>query len=300
MPDLPDLFPGFATHTITNDGLNIHARVGGSGPALLCLHGYPQTHVCWRRVAPVLAQNFTVVAMDLRGYGTSSAPPGDSGHTLYAKRAMASDGIALMRALGFDKFHVMGHDRGARVAYRMALDSPKAVDKLILLDIIPTIEQWDAMTARRAISSYHWQFLAQPAPLPETLIEAAPHFYLDWTIKSWTKDRSVAAMGDEAMVHYRALFDDRQRIHALCEDYRAGATFDRQVDALDRDQGRKIAAPTLILWGSDYLGRGDVAPLEVWQRWCDSVVGQEIVSGHFLAEENPTDTAAAVLEFLES
>jgi haloacetate dehalogenase len=300
MTDLPDLFPGFAKHLIERDGLRFHARVGGNGPALLCLHGYPQTHVCWHRIAPRLAETFTVVAMDLRGYGESSAPAADGNPALYSKRAMARDGAGLMHALGHDSFHVMGHDRGARVAYRMALDLPDVIEKLILLDIVPTVEQWDGMNADRALRAYHWQFLAQPSPMPETLIGGHPTYYLEHTLASWTKDKTLDALAPEALQHYRRLFADRQRIHAVCEDYRAGADYDRKADAADREAGRTIAAKTLVLWGSHYLGQGAVSPLDVWRRWCDAVTGEEIVSGHFLAEENPQATAAAILAFLAS
>ena len=299
MPDLPELYTGFASHDIDIDGLRFHARSAGLGPALLCLHGYPQSHVCWHRLAPRLTHAYSVVVLDLRGYGRSSAPPGDASHVTYSKRAMAKDCVAVMRALGHDRFHVMGHDRGARVAYRLALDTPDAVQRLILLDIIPTVEQWDSTDARRAMTSYHWQFLAQPKPLPETLIEASAQFYLDATLASWTKDKTLDAFDADALTHYRALFADRQRIHAICEDYRAGATFDNTVDGQDRDAGRRIAAKTLVLWGSHYLGRSKTTPLDVWQRWCDDVDGAEIESGHFLAEENPEATAKAVLGFLE-
>ncbi len=300
MTEAADLFPGFATHVLDIDGLSFHARVGGSGPALLCLHGYPQTHACWHKLAPILAGDFTLIAMDMRGYGKSSAPASDDSHTQYSKRAMARDAVAVMQQLGYGQFHVMGHDRGARVAYRLALDTPEAVNRLVLLDIVPTIEQWDAMDANKALSGYHWMFLAQGYPLPEKLIGSHGEFYADWTLKSWTKDKTLAAFDPDALEQYRALFADRQRIHALCEDYRAGASFDRTVDEQDRADGRKISAPSLVLWGTNYLGLGKLNPLDVWQNWCHSVEGQAIDSGHFLAEENPGDTAAAVLSFLKS
>ncbi len=300
MKNSADLFPGFATDELTIDGLNFHARVGGSGPALLCLHGYPQTHACWHKIAPLLMQDFTLVAMDMRGYGQSSAPASDDSHVQYSKRTFARDAVAVMSQLGHARFHVMGHDRGARVAYRMALDTPEVVDRLVLLDIVPTVEQWDAMEADKALSGYHWMFLAQGYPLPETLISSHGTFYADWTLRGWTKDKTLAAFDPNALEQYRALFSNRQRIHAMCEDYRAGATFDRKVDEQDRADGRKIAAPSLILWGTDYLGRGKLNPLEVWKNWCARVEGQAIDSGHFLAEENPGDTAAAVRTFLMS
>ncbi|MEM8974408.1 MAG: alpha/beta hydrolase, partial [Pseudomonadota bacterium] len=248
----------------------------------------------------LLAQDFTIVAMDMRGYGKSSAPASDDSHTQYSKRTMARDAVAVMKQLGHTQFHVMGHDRGARVAYRLALDTPEAVNRLVLLDIVPTIEQWDAMDANKALSGYHWMFLAQGYPMPENLIGSHGTFYADWTLSGWTKDKTLAAFDPNALEEYRGLFADRQRIHALCEDYRAGASFDRKVDEQDRADGRKISGPSLVLWGTDYLGLGKLNPLEVWQNWCLSVEGQAIDSGHFLAEENPSDTAAAVLSFLKS
>ena len=295
---LPDLFPGFTSHRIPTKAGEIFARVGGAGPALLCLHGYPQTHVCWHRIAQQLAHRNTVIAMDLRGYGESSAPPGDPEHRVYSKRAMAEDALEVMRALGHERFIVMGHDRGARVAYRLALDHPAAVERLILLDILATADVWNATTAETAIKAYHWMFLAQPQPLPETLISSNPQFYADWTLKSWTRDKSLDVFAPEALAHYRALLSTPERVHAVCEDYRAGATFDRAADEADRTAGRKITCPTLVLWGSDYVGKGKINPLDAWRAWCTDVRGQSIVSGHFLAEENPAETMTALLQFL--
>ncbi|HUS97862.1 MAG TPA: alpha/beta hydrolase, partial [Hyphomicrobiaceae bacterium] len=290
---------GFSSSTIAVGDLRFFVRAGGSGPPLLCLHGYPETHACWHRVAPELAKSHTVIAMDLRGYGQSSAPTstGDN-HVQYSKRTMAADCVAVMQALGYDKFSVMGHDRGARVAYRLALDHSAVLDKLVILDILPTVEVWDALRAESALKSYHWAFLAQPAPMPETMISADPEFYIDHTLRSWTQDRSLERLDPGALAHYRSFICERPRIHAICEDYRAGATFDRAADAQDRDDGRKIEAPTLLLWGADYLGKGASNPLEVWQRWCTTLEGCEINSGHFLMEENPADTLSAVLPFL--
>ncbi|MGI9477172.1 MAG: alpha/beta fold hydrolase [Hyphomicrobiaceae bacterium] len=300
MSDLPELFAGFATHHIDIDGLSFHARVGGSGPPLLCLHGYPQTHACWHRIAPTLAKTNTVVAMDLRGYGQSAAPQSDADHITYAKRTMAADGVALMRALGHARFTVMGHDRGGRVAYRMALDTPEAIERVILVDIIATIDNWERMRAGSAIKSYHWPFLAQPEPLPETLIGSDPTYYLDHTLASWTKDRTLAAFDPGALAHYRAAINAPARIHAMCEDYRAGATYDWQADRESREAGARIAAPVHVLWAASYLTptKGHFDPIEVWRAWADSVTGTEIDSGHFLAEENPSATAAAILDFL--
>jgi haloacetate dehalogenase len=302
MSSLPDLFPGFRSETIVHDGLDFFVRVGGAGPALLCLHGYPQTHACWHRMAQALAEKFTVVAMDMRGYGRSAAPPGDAEHLTYSKRAMANDCIGVMRSLGFDKFHVMGHDRGARVGYRLALDHPGAIDRLVILDIIPTVEAFDRMRADSAHKSYHWLFLSQPRPLPETMITANPEYYLDYTLGDWAGARGQSGLGKlspDALEHYRALLRDPARVHAVCEDYRSGIFVDRPLDAADREAGRRLACPTLVLWGSEYLGKGAVGPLDVWKEWCVDVRGQEIRSGHFLAEENPDETLAAVLPFLD-
>lgn len=303
MSGLSELYPRFATHHFNNGVATLHARTAGSGPPLVLLHGYPQTHVCWHRVAPRLAETHTVVAMDLRGYGASSAPDGgglaDPKHEVYSKRTMARDVIAVMAALGHDRFAVMGHDRGARVAYRLALDSPEAVTRLVLLDILPTIEQWDNMRWQSALRAYHWAFLAQPFPLPETLIAGAPTHYVEHTLASWTRDGTLAALEPAALAHYHALLAAPARVHAVCEDYRAGATYDREADAADRAAGRLITTPTLLLWGSDYLGKGAVNPLDVWRRWCTDLRGGEIVSGHFLAEENPDAVLAAVRPFLD-
>ena len=193
--DLPDLFPGFETRFVVHDGLSFHCRIAGSGPALLCLHGYPQTHACWHRLAPQLTDDATVVVMDLRGYGLSDAlPPDGDDHATYSKRTMARDCVAVMQALGFDRFTVMGHDRGARVAYRLALDTPEAVDRVILLDIISTLDNWERMRWSSALKAYHWPFLAQPHPLPETLIAADPVYYLEHTLASWTKDGTLFAI----------------------------------------------------------------------------------------------------------
>jgi haloacetate dehalogenase len=298
--DLPDLFPGFETRLVAHDGLSFHCRVAGNGPALLCLHGYPQTHACWHRLAPQLTAEATVVVMDLRGYGLSDAPPPDGDdHATYSKRTMARDCVAVMQALGFDRFTVMGHDRGARVAYRLALDTPEVVDRVILLDIISTLDNWERMRWSSALKAYHWPFLAQPHPLPETLIAADPVYYLEHTLASWTKDGTLSAIDAGALEHYRAHMRSPARIRAMCEDYRAGASFDRLADLADRDAGRRIIAPLCVLWSSHYLNasKGDFDPREVWRHWADDVTGREIVSGHFLAEENPDDTAAAIRAF---
>jgi haloacetate dehalogenase len=295
---IADLFPGFAERRIRTPAAEIFLRTGGTGPALLLLHGYPQTHVCWHKIAGELARHATLVIPDLRGYGASSAPPGDAEHKTYSKRAMAEDCLAVMRALGHQRFMVAGHDRGGRVAYRLALDHPEAVRALLPVDILPTAEVWRRITAERALKSYHWAFLAQPHPMPETLISRDPVYYLEHTLKSWAGPRDLSPFSAEALAHYRALLREPERVHAVCEDYRAGAGIDRQLDEADMAAGRKITCPTLVLWGSTYLGGGAVSPLDVWKAWCTHVSGCEIASGHFLAEENPKDTLAALIPFL--
>jgi haloacetate dehalogenase len=299
MSRLPDLFPGFAERRIeTAAGIEIYLRTGGSGPPLLLLHGYPQTHVIWHKVAPGLASHCTLVIPDLRGYGASSAPMGDEAHELYSKRAMAEDCLTLMRELGHRRFMVAGHDRGGRVAYRLALDNPEAVAALIPVDIIPTAEVWRRITAQSAVRGYHWQFLAQPFPLPETLIGKDPVYYLEHTLSSWAGPRDLSPFAPEAMAHYRALLQNPASVHAVCEDYRAGASIDRVLDEADLSAGRRIACPTLLLHGS-YLPTGPAGtPLDIWRGWCTDVEAAFVPAGHFLAEENPKDTLAALIPVL--
>lgn len=297
---MADLFPGFAERRIRTAGAEIFLRTGGNGPPLLLLHGYPQVHVCWHKIAAELARHCTLVIPDTRGYGASSVPESDAEHIAYSKRVMAQDCIEVMRALGHERFMVAGHDRGGRIAYRLALDHPHAVTALIPVDIITTADAWQRTNARRALRAYHWAFLAQPHPLPETLIAAHPVYYLEHTLKSWAGTRDLTPFSAEALAHYRALLKDPARIHAVCEDYRAGATIDWQTDEADLAVGRKIACPTFVLWATEYLGRGGANPLETWKAWCPDLKGAAVRSGHFLAEENPEGTLAALIPFLAS
>ena len=289
-------FNGFSAHEIALGEATIFARVGGAGPPLLLIHGYPQSHLMWSRVAPSLAANHTVVAMDLRGYGRSSAPPSRNGER-YTKRVIAKDAVALMSALGHDTFAVAGHDRGGRVAYRLALDSPQVVTKIAVLDIVPTWEMWAGMDAARAMQVYHWMFLAQPEPMPETLINGAPDYYIDQKLASWCGDKSLRAFLPEALDAYRTAFRDPARVHATCEDYRAGATIDRALDEADRAAGRKIAAPLLALWGAKGIPAKGEDPLTAWRRWASDVRGAGIDAGHFLPEEAPEATGKALTAF---
>ena len=295
MTDLPDLFPGFASHWVDTPAGKLFARVGGSGPPLVLLHGYPQTHVEWHRVAPVLARTHTIVLPDARGYGWSTIPDSHDG-AQFTKRLMAADIVVLMEQLGHIRFGLIGHDRGARVAYRLALDHPGRVEKIASLDVVPTKVMWDNLNAAGALKAYHWTFLAQPEPLPETLIGGAPVDYCDWTLASWTKDRSLKPFDRGALSHYRAAFNDPKRIHAFCEDYRAGATFDRAHDAADLEAGRKITVPLLVLWGAAG-GFGGADPVATWRDWATNVRGQAIDCGHFPPEEAPEETAEALQRF---
>ncbi|MEL6287684.1 MAG: alpha/beta hydrolase [Pseudomonadota bacterium] len=301
-----DLFRGFETVTVAGAGADIFLRYAGNGPPLVLLHGYPQTHVHWHCLAPRLAETYSVFCLDLRGYGASSIPSDDAGdpahpHIAFAKRSMAADVIAVMRHFGHETFSVAGHDRGGRVAYRLALDYPEHVDRLLAFDIIPTIDVWEDMRWATSISAYHWPFLAQPAPMPETLILSNPEFYCDWTLASWTAQGSIDAFDPAALSVYRAQMADSARVHAMCEDYRAGATSDRLFDQADRDAGRRITVPTLALYSATYLvARAIKTPPEIWSGWAERVTGVDVDSGHFLAEENPGACLDAVAAFFKN
>jgi len=290
------LFPGSREHR--SRGTEIFARIGRSGPPLLLLHGFPQTHAMWHKLAPELMRRFTGIIPDLRGYGFSACPPNDAENFTYSKRAMGQDMRELMRELGHSRFSVVGHDRGGRVAYRMALDEPNAISCLTVLDIVPTYAMWHNFTVKLAMKTYHWLFLAQPHPLPEMLIEQAPVGFLDYTMASWTKSKDLSAFDPQAMAEYRLHYATPEHIHATCNDYRAGATYDLKADEADREANRKIACPTLALWGNAGIPSETEGPLEAWRQWCPHVEGCGIDSGHFLAEENPTETLDRLLPFL--
>lgn len=284
------MFDGFKLEMMDTDEVQIRVRHGGSGPPLLLLHGHPQTHAMWCKIAPRLARDFTVVAPDLRGYGRSAKPPSTPDHALYSKRAMARDQIALMRRLGFERFCVAGHDRGGRVGYRLALDHPAAVEKLAVLDIIPTAEVWRRADMKFALGYWHWAFLAQPRPFPEKFIAADPaEFY-------FCHPREIH--DPEAMADYLTCIGDPETIRAMCEDYRAGATCDVMADEADRGQ-RRIGCPLLVLWGArGAVGKWYDVPA-IWRDWADHVHGGEIDSGHFLAEEAPDPTYDALRAFFK-
>lgn len=296
MPDLADLFPGFDSKWISTSIGKMFARTGGSGPPLMLLHGYPQTHVMWHRVAPALAKSFNLVIPDLPGYGWSAAPEPDANHAPYDKRSMANVMIELMEQIGHVRFHLAGHDRGGRVAYRLALDHPERLVKLATLDIIPTWEMWERMDHTLAMKVWHWQMLAQKYPMPEMFITKAPVEYIDWKMATLTKSKDLSSLDPRAMAHYRAYMSDPTRIRATCEDYRAGYTTDRMNDEIDRNAGRKIAVPMLALWGT--AGIPDASgPLPIWRDWAKDVTGQPIDSGHYIPEENPDATVSALLDF---
>ena len=298
MPDpdadaLPRGFTDLRLSRTTVGEVSLRVRVGGSGPPLLLLHGYPETHLAWALVAGDLAEQFTVVAPDLRGYGDSTAPPRLPGHESAGKRAMAADCVALMAGLGFDRFDVAGHDRGGRVGYRMALDSPGAVRRLTVMDVVPTGEVWARADDRFALAYWHWGFLAQPYPVPERIVGRDPESFLfDAEFGGVIRGFPPAAVAD-----YARCARDPATVEAMCEDYRAGATCDRREDDEDRAAGRRIACPTQVLWA----GRGPLAvwydTLAVWRDWADDVTGRALDCGHFLVEERPREVLAALRAF---
>lgn len=286
------MFDGFTRQQITTQETTINLVRGGSGYPILLLHGYPQTHVCWHRIAPILAERFTVVCTDLRGYGDSAKPPSDPEHCAYSKRQMAQDQVEVMQRLGFNEFAVVGHDRGARVAHRMALDDAKKITKLALLDIIPTSTAFANVNKEMATAAFNWFFCIQPDGLPERLIGAEPAFYLQWILDHWCGTKGTLAA--EAVAEYRRCFDTAT-IRATCEEFRAAATIDLIHDEADKAQ--KIACPMLLLWSATGIwATYDV--LEAWRPRAEDVQGMSLDCGHFLPEENPERTAAELIRFL--
>jgi haloacetate dehalogenase len=288
------LFPGFSSDSVQVNGVEIPYVTGGSGPPLLLSHGHPQTRAIWHKVAARLAERFTVVASDLRGYGDAGKPPGLPDHSNYSKRAMALDQLDLMQRLGFATFSVVGHDRGARMAHRLAVDHPAAVERLMLLDIAPTLAMYEGTNMAFAAAYWHWFFLIQPAPLPETLIGANPEFYLrEFMGKRSAGLRPFAA---EAWQEYVRAMNDPACVHAMCEDYRAAAGIDLVHDRADRDAGRKLKLPLRILWGRHGVIERCFDPLNNWRSVADDVSGRALDCGHYIPEEAP----GPLLEEIES
>lgn len=286
---MTNFFPGFTQRRIETSGASIHLVTGGNGPPLLLLHGYPQTHAMWRKLVPRLAAEFTVVAPDLRGYGDSSKPPAGPDHANYAKRALAQDQVETMAQLGFDRFAVAGHDRGARVAHRLARDYPDRVERVAVLDIVPTLYRFETIDQKAATSSYHWFFLIQPGGLPERLIGAEPEFFLRSML------RPSAVFDDEIFAEYLRCYKNPETIRATCDEYRAGASIDLEHDRADR--GRRLAMPVLVLWGRRSSQGSGYDVLAIWRDHAENVRGQAIDSGHFLAEEAPEETYRALRDF---
>ena len=294
LADIP-LFPGFDVRDVDGAGARIRCVVGGAGPPLLMLHGYPQTHAMWHKVAPALAEHYTVVCADLRGYGDSSKPPGAPPHEAYSKRTMAADMVAAMRTLGHSRFRLVGHDRGARVAHRLCLDHPDAVERVAVLDISPTRIMFERTDQAFATAYYHWFFLAQPHDLPERLIGADPAYYLAIKMKRWSAGET-GFFDPRAWAEYERCFSDPATIHASCEDYRAAASIDLAHDRADPVQ--RVRCPLLVLWGAKGVVNRLFDPLNDWRSVADDVRGQVMPTGHYIAEEAPAATLAQLQAFL--
>ena len=289
----------FTAEEIQTGETSIFLCRAGSGPPVLLLHGFPQTHLMWRGVAPRLARDFTVVCADLRGYGRSGCPLSTPSHAPYAKRAMAEDMVRVMEHLGFPRFSVAGHDRGGRVAYRMALDHPDRIERLAVLDILPTETVWARADARFALAFWPWSLLAQPAPLPERILAASADAIVEDALRGWGSPAAV--FPPQVRAAYVEALRDRDHAHAICEEYRAAAGLDREHDKEDHAAGHRIACPVLVLWSA----RGalenwyveDSGPIALWQGWSDNVQGYALDAGHFFPEEAPDETAEALIRF---
>jgi haloacetate dehalogenase len=296
-----DWFDGFeARHHTLADGTRLFARCGGArdAPPLLLLHGFPQSHAMWHRVARRLAGHFFLVLPDLRGYGDSDKPPGAADHANYSKRAMAADMAALMTSLGHERFGLVGHDRGGRVAHRLALDQRERVTRLALIDIAPTLDMYAATDMRFASAYYHWFHLIQPQPLPERMIGGDAKFYLRWKLGGWGGTTGTDFIEPEALAEYERTFCTPEGIHAACEDYRASAGIDLEHDRASRAAGERIACPLLVLWGARGVVEKLFDPLALWRAQCGAALGgRAMPAGHFIPEELPAETAQALGDF---
>ncbi|BCF95606.1 hydrolase [Paraburkholderia sp. PGU19] len=291
-------FADFTPFRVTAGGVDIHGVKGGNGPPLLLLHGHPQSHLIWHRCVAQLAEHFTVIATDLRGYGASAKPPSDPTHAPYSKRAMAADQVDVMRHFGYERFLVCAHDRGARVAHRMALDFPDSVERLMLLDIAPTLAMYEATDRTFATLYFHWFFLIQPEPLPETLIEGNPDVYVDRVMGS--RHAGLAPFAPEVLAEYRKALRQPGAVHAMCEDYRASATIDLEHDRADIERGHKIACPLRVLWGAEGVVEKCFEPIAEWRKVARDVSGRSLPCGHYIPEEAPVDLVAEMLSFFEA
>ncbi|WDD95552.1 alpha/beta hydrolase [Burkholderia sp. FERM BP-3421] len=291
-------FEEFAPFRVDAQGVEIFGVKGGAGPPLLLLHGHPQTHMIWHRVAATLARHFTVIATDLRGYGASSRPESDARHTPYSKRAMAADQVEVMRHFGFKRFHVAAHDRGARVAHRMALDHPVQVERMLLLDIAPTLAMYEGTDRAFATAYFHWFFLIQPAPLPETLIDGRTDAYVEQLMGH--RAAGLATFAPEALAAYRDALRQPGAVHAMCEDYRASATIDLEHDREDLERGNKIGCPLRVLWGAQGVVARCFEPLEEWRCVARDVSGRALDCGHYIPEEAPVALIEEMLGFFEA
>jgi haloacetate dehalogenase len=290
----PDFFPGFQRKRIAVPGAEIAAVFGGSGPPLLLLHGFPQSLAMWHRVAPTLAKKFTVIATDLRGYGESSVPASATDHASYSFRAMAGDQLAVMTALGFDRFLICGHDRGARTAHRMALDHPERITAAAIMDILPTLYHYENVNRAFATGYYHWFFFIQPFDFPERLIGADPDYFLQ---RTFGRIGHEGAIDPRALECYAQAFRDPARLHAMMEDYRAGASIDLEHDRADRS--RKLSCPVLVLWGKQGVVGRNFDVLDVWRGYAADLRGDALPCNHYLAEEEPQETARRLLGFFQ-
>jgi haloacetate dehalogenase len=286
------LFPGFERFQVATEGASIHGVKGGEGPPLLLLHGWPQNHLEWARIAPALAQRFTVVAMDLRGYGDSSKPADDAAHASYSKREMARDCVSVMRHFGFEKFAVVGHDRGGRVGHRLALDHPERVSSLTVIDIVPTLKLYSEVTKAFASTYFHWFLLIQPAPVPETLLGNSAEFLLRVLLGGYVPK----AISQEVFADYLRCFSDPATRHAMCEDYRAAASIDLEHDR--SDLGEKVRCPVLVLWGEYAAMHPLYDVLATWRERASDVRGKALPGGHWLPEELPEQVLAELRAFL--